>query len=111
MTMWGLEFDLVLRCPLLVSASIVRQCINVTVVTRVQVAASGYVLEEFALHAPLLVRATVVGKCVDCAIPVRVENATGRGVGQIERVAFAVYVPLLVRATVVRTCVDCAIPV
>ena len=110
MTMWGLEFDLVLRCPLLVSASIVRQCINVTVVTRVQVAASGYVLEEFALHAPLLVRATVVGKCVDCAIPVRVENATGRGVGQIERVAFAVYVPLLVHATVVRTSEDCAIP-
>ena len=41
-----------MRCPLLVHASIMLQSVNVTVMIRVEVAASRDVLEELALHAP-----------------------------------------------------------
>ena len=57
-----------MRCPLLVHASIMLQSVNVTVMIRVEVAASRDVLEELALHAPLLVKASVIGKRVDFAI-------------------------------------------
>ena len=89
-----------MRFPPLVVASIMRQCVNVTVMIRVQVAASGNVLEELALHAPLLVEAIVIGTRVDSAIVIWVENATGLRVGQVECVTVAVYVPLLEAATV-----------
>ena len=64
----NLVFDFMMRFPPLVVASIMRQCVNVTVMIRVQVAASGNVLEELALHAPLLVEAIVIGTRVDSAI-------------------------------------------
>ena len=84
-----------MRSPLLEYASIVRQRIHLTLVIRVEVAASGNVLEELALHAPLLMVASVIPKRVDLSAVIGVENATGGRVGQIEHVTVAVYVPLL----------------
>ena len=106
-----LEFDFMMRCPLLVHASIMLQSVNVTVMIRVQVAASRDVLEEFALHAPLLMVASVIRKRVDFAIVVWVEDTTGLSIGQIERVTFAVYVPLLEIAAVHANSIHVAVVV
>ena len=89
-----------MRRPLLETASIVRQRVHLTLVIRVQVAASGDVLEELALHAPLLMVASVIRKRVYLSVVVRVENSTGLCVCQVECVTVAVYVPLLEAATV-----------